>query len=83
MHLVASVCPSVSPSVRPFVCQFVQHRAKKTHCQSKVFVCVSNNCADAVDQLLIIWCKNQFAYNLAQSQLKHECYGKNNRGGPS
>ena len=27
---------------------------KKSH-QSKVFVCVSNNCVDAVDQLLIFW----------------------------
>ncbi len=31
----------------------VQHRAKKTHYQSKVFVCVSNNHADVVDRLLI------------------------------
>ncbi len=27
--------------------------AKKSHYQSKAFVCVSNNCADAVDRLLI------------------------------
>ncbi len=32
----------------------VQQRAKKSHYQSKVFVCVSNNRADAVDWLLIL-----------------------------
>ncbi len=31
----------------------VQQRANKSHYQSKVFVYVSNNHADAVDQLLI------------------------------
>ncbi len=30
----------------------VQQRAKKSH-QSRVFVCVSNNCTDVVDRLLI------------------------------
>ena len=56
-------------SVRPFVCQGqlsgtqrsilgarlcrVQQRAKKSHYQSRVFVSVSNNRADAVDRLLI------------------------------
>ncbi len=34
------------------LCQ-VQHRAKKSHYQSMVFVCVSNNRADVVDRLLI------------------------------
>ncbi len=42
MYLVASVCPSVG-----------QQRAKKSHYQSKVFVCVSSNHADAFDRLLI------------------------------
>ena len=32
----------------------VHKRAEKSHYQSEVFVCVSNNCAEAVDQLLII-----------------------------
>ncbi len=32
----------------------VQQRAKKSHYQSRVFVCVSNNRADVVDRLLII-----------------------------
>ncbi len=31
----------------------LQQSARKGHYQSKVFVCVSNNCADAVDRLLI------------------------------
>ncbi len=31
----------------------VQQRAKKSHYQSEVFVCVSSNRADAVDRLLI------------------------------
>ncbi len=31
----------------------VQRRAKKSHYQSRVFVCVSNNCTDAGDRLLI------------------------------
>ena len=35
------------------LCQ-VQQRAKKSHYHSKVFVCVSNNCADAVDRLLML-----------------------------
>ncbi len=39
MYLVASVRLSVS--------------AKKSHYQSKVFVCVSNSCVDAVDRLLM------------------------------
>ena len=33
--------------------QEVQQRAKQSDYQSKMFVCVSNNHADAVDQLLI------------------------------
>ena len=32
----------------------VQQRAKKSHYQSKVFVCVSSNRVDAVDRLLIL-----------------------------
>ena len=32
----------------------VQQRAKKSHYQSRVFVCVSSDRADAVDRLLII-----------------------------
>ncbi len=62
MYLVASVRLSVRPSVRPSalsrlilgarLCR-VRQRAKKSHYQSKVFVCVSNSRADAVDRLLI------------------------------
>ncbi len=50
MYLVASVRPSACPSF----CQLcrVQQRAKKSYCQSMVFVCVLNNHADAVDRLL-------------------------------
>ena len=33
----------------------VQQRAKKGHNQSKEFVCVWNNCMDAVNQLLIVY----------------------------
>ena len=32
----------------------VQQRAKKSHYQSRMFVCVSNDRADAVDRVLII-----------------------------
>ena len=55
MHLVASVHPSVRLSVCPSsrLCR-VQQRAKKSHYQSKVFVCVSSNLADVVDWLLIM-----------------------------
>ena len=31
----------------------VRQRAKKSHYQYKVFVCVSNNCVDAINQLFI------------------------------
>ncbi len=53
-----SVRLSIRLSVRLFVCLRsrlcrVQKRAKKNHYQSEVFVCVSNNLADAVDRLLI------------------------------
>ncbi len=48
MHLVASVGLSVLPCVRL--------SAKKSHYQSEVFVCVSNNCAGAVDRLLKLIC---------------------------
>ncbi len=63
MYLVASVRPSVRPSVcpsvrlyvrallfEPFVCRLI---AWRSHYQSKMFVCVSTNRADAVDRLLI------------------------------
>ncbi len=55
MHLVASVHPSVRLSVCPSsrLCR-VQQRAKKSHYQSKVFVCVRNNHVDAVNGLLIV-----------------------------
>ena len=63
-----NVYGSIRPSVHPSVCaltaeQFdplgaqlcrVQQRAKKNHYQCRVFVCVSNNRADAVDRLFII-----------------------------
>ncbi len=52
MYLVASVRPSVSQSTLGFA--ECSKRAKKSHCQSGVFVCVSNSRADAVDRLLII-----------------------------
>ncbi len=57
MYLVASVNPSVCPSSRgwtvwPRLCR-VQQRAKRSHYQSEVVVCVSNNRADAVDRVLI------------------------------
>ncbi len=56
MYLVASVRLSVHPSVRPSVCPSAlsRQRAKKSHYQAKVFVCVSNSRADAVDRLLIL-----------------------------
>ncbi len=47
-------------SVRPSVCQSTLSRLnrlkrpEKSHYQSKVFVCVSNNRTDAVDRLLIM-----------------------------
>ncbi len=55
MHLVASVRLSVRPSIHPSVNALMpeQKRARKSHNQSEVFVCVSNNGADAVDRLLI------------------------------
>ncbi len=65
MYLVASVRLSVRPlsvsalTPEPFdllgaqLCR-VRQRAKKSHYQSKVFVCVSNSRADAVDRLLIL-----------------------------
>ena len=57
MELVASVHPSLSISsgqmspIHPSVSTLTseQQRAKKSHYQCKVFVCVSNNRADAVD----------------------------------
>ncbi len=45
MYLVASVRPSV------------QQRAKRSHYQFEVFVCVWNKRADAVDRLLIRFAK--------------------------
>ncbi len=58
IELVASVCLSVRLYVS--VCShgwtvrlLTLQRAKKSHNQSKDFVCVSNNCMDAVDPLLI------------------------------
>ena len=42
----------------------VQQTAKKTHYQSKVFVCVLNNRADEIDQLLILLtCLRLYAKN--------------------
>ncbi len=67
MYLVASVHLSVRPFVRlsvsaltaePFdllgarLCR-VRQRAKKSHYQAKVFVCVSNSRMDAVDRLFV------------------------------
>ena len=51
-----SVCLSVRLSVRPSVrlSALSRQRAKKSHYQFKVFVCVSNGRADAVDRLLIV-----------------------------
>ncbi len=57
---IGSVCPSVCTQIfgaqrlilGARLCR-VQQRAKKSHNQSEDFVCVSNNRADAVDQLLI------------------------------
>ncbi len=46
MYLVASVHQST-------LSRWVQQRAKKSHYQSRVFACVSNNRADAVNRLLI------------------------------
>ncbi len=46
-NALGSVCPSVS-ALTP---EEEQRKAKE---ESKVFVCVSSNCADAVDRLLII-----------------------------
>ncbi len=52
-NVLGSVRPSVRPlTAEPFDLRVVQ-RAKRSHYQSEVFVCVSNNHADAVDQLLI------------------------------
>ena len=70
MYLVASVSPSVRLSVRQSalsrlnrltydldlgarLCR-VQQRAKRSHYQSEVFVCVSHNRVYAVDRLLIV-----------------------------
>ncbi len=60
MYLVASVCPFFCLSVSALTAEplgallcRVRQRAKKSHYQSKVFVCVSNSRADAVDRLLI------------------------------
>ena len=53
-NVLGSVRPSVRPSVCPFVCLSVCRLiARKSHYQSKMFVCVSTNRADAVDRLLI------------------------------
>ncbi len=46
------VRPSFRLSVQPLTAE-VQQRAKKSHYQSEVFVCVLNSRADAVDRLLI------------------------------
>ncbi len=57
-NVLGSVRPSVRPSVwvypgqRSRLCR-VRQRAKKSHYQFKVFVCVPNSRADAVDRLLI------------------------------
>ncbi len=55
MYLVPSVRLSLRPSIRPSVCRLcrVRQRAKKSHYQAKVFVCVLNSRADAVDRLLM------------------------------
>ncbi len=48
---------NVLGSIRQSVCALTaEQRAKKSHYQSRVFVCVSNNCAYVVNQLLMI-CK--------------------------
>ncbi len=51
-NVLGSVRLSVRLSVCAWICR-VQQRAKKGHYQSEEFVCVLNNRADAVDQLLI------------------------------
>ncbi len=53
MYLVASVRLSVSQRSHGSA---LPSAAKRSHYQSKVFVCVSKNRADAVDRLLIINC---------------------------
>ncbi len=52
-NVLGSVRPSVRPSARS---RLNRQRAKKNDYQSKVYVCVSNGRADAVDRLLILWC---------------------------
>ncbi len=48
------VLGSVRTSVRPPIRLWTLSQLKKSHYQSKVFVCVSNNCTDVVD-LLLYW----------------------------
>ncbi len=52
-EMIESVA-SVRPSVRQCALSQLQQRAKKSHNQFEEFVCVSNNCADAVDRLLML-----------------------------
>ncbi len=47
-----SVCMSKLSCLGARLCR-VQQRAKRSHYQSKMFVCVSTYCADAVDWLLL------------------------------
>ncbi len=53
MYLVASVRPSPISRLNRLTYDRVQQRAKKSPYQSRVFVCVSSNRADAVDRLLM------------------------------
>ncbi len=55
MDSCLSTCPSVHLSISQcsHALMTEQKRAENIHYQSKVFVCVSNNCADVVDRFLI------------------------------
>ncbi len=74
MYLVASVHLSVCQiygvqrsMLGAQLCR-VQKRAKKINYQSKEFVHVSNNRADAVDELLILLCFWKVMFNLSARQ---------------
>ena len=45
--------------------------AKKSHYQPKVFVCVSTNGVDSVDQLLIHWYFHEHSLLRAKKKLSH------------
>ena len=77
MYLVASVRLSVTTltaEVRFLACSGqlcrVQQSAKNSHYQSKLFVCVSSNHADAVDWLLILGCFKYLVFSWVMSGVK-------------